>query len=159
LPLRIVSAIHPVAAWQRLRTTSKARNEFAGGLALGVFFACLPLYGVQGILSFLAARLLRFNRLSALAGSQLSTPPVSAVLITTSLASGHLLLHGTWPDAAAWRAAPRALWSLATLRVFLMDWIVGGVLLGVVLSIATYLIVRATLAAGSARPQGVAGSL
>jgi uncharacterized protein (DUF2062 family) len=152
-----VSAIHPIAAWRRLRTTSNARNEFAGGMALGVFFACLPLYGVQGVLSFLAARLLRFNRLSAIAGSQISTPPISAVLITTSLASGHLLLHGTWP--VAWRAAPQALWSLATLRVFLMDWLVGGVLLGIVLSIATYFIVRATLAAGSAPPRSAANSL
>jgi glycosyltransferase involved in cell wall biosynthesis len=84
-PRRMASAIHPIAGWRHLRATPKARNEFAGGLALGVFFACLPLYGVQGVLSFITARLLRLNRLSAVAGSQISTPPLSAVLIAALL--------------------------------------------------------------------------
>jgi uncharacterized protein (DUF2062 family) len=149
-PRRLASACDPLAAWRRLRTTPAARNEFAGGLALGVFFACLPLYGVQGVLSFFTARVLRLNRLSAVAGSQLSTPPLSAVLIAASLACGHFLLHGSWPDAASISAVHGSIWSLALLRAILLDWIVGGMLVGAVLSAATYLAVRATLAAGSA---------
>jgi len=148
-PGRLASAFHPVAAWRHLRTTPKARNEFAGGLAVGVFISCLPLYGVQGILSFLAARVLRLNPLSAVAGSQLSMPPLSAVLIAASITAGHLMLHGSWPDAAFLRAAHTSLWSLAALRIFLADWIIGGMLVGAALSLATYLVVRATLAIGS----------
>lgn len=150
VPWRLAPAFHPIAGWRRLRATPKARNQFAGGLALGVFFACLPLYGIQGVLSFIAAGALRLNRLSAVAGSQLSTPPLSALLIAASLVSGHLLLHGSWPDPASLRAAHASIWTFTVLRAFLLDWLVGGILIGAVLSVATYLAIRATLAVGTA---------
>jgi uncharacterized protein (DUF2062 family) len=123
-----------------------SRGQFAAGLALGVFIACLPIFGVQGIVSFLLARRLNVSRVSAVAGSLMSTPPLGAVLIFASIAAGHLLLHGAWLGAAYWRAVHGSLWTL--LKMSFADWAVGGVVLGLILSVLTYAIARAALRLG-----------
>jgi uncharacterized protein (DUF2062 family) len=146
-PKRLALGFRPVALWRRLRTAPRARNEFAAGLAVGVFFSCVPIYGAQGVASILAARAMRVNRLSALAGSQLSTPPLNALLISISLLAGHVLLHGSWP--AIWHAPGSSLRPLSVVRAVLLDWTVGGVLLGAVLGCLTYWVARVTLAAGA----------
>jgi uncharacterized protein (DUF2062 family) len=138
-PRRLAMACNPVAVFRHLRTTPAACNGFAAGVGLGVFFACTPLYGIQGILSFVVAGLLGINRISALAASHISMPPLGAILIAASVTAGHLLLHGTLPDLAALHAAHQSIWSLATLRTVLLDWIVGGMLVGTVLGIVAYL--------------------
>jgi glycosyltransferase involved in cell wall biosynthesis len=148
-PLRF----HPAAIWRDWRGTPKRRKEFAGGLALGVFCACLPLYGIQGILSLVGARMLRFNRLSALAGSQLSSPPIGAGLIAISIAIGHLLLNGHWLGAGAWQMAHASSRPWSMLRTFLLDWALGSLVLGAVLSAITYIAARGALRMG--RPAAI----
>lgn len=147
-PLRLAARFHPTAVWRDMHATPRGRMEFAGGLALGVFCACLPLYGIQAVLSFLGARALRLNRLSALAGSQLSSPPLSAVLIAASIALGHLLLNGHWPDSGAWKLAHASIRPWAIMRTFGTDWLTGSLVLGAVLSSITYLAARAALGVG-----------
>jgi hypothetical protein len=90
---------------------------------------------------------MKMNPLSALAGSQLSMPPLSAVLIFVSIAAGHFVLHGSWPDPSWWRMIHSAHF-LSLLRMFLAEWIVGGTLIGIVLAGLSYTIVRAVLGRG-----------
>ena len=149
--------LSPTRAWRQMRSRPESRNQFAAGLALGVFIACLPIYGVQGIVSLVVARLFKMNPLAALAGSQLSMPPLSAVLIFVSVATGHLIVHGTWPDPALLHAAHGTWHITAMFRAVILDWIVGGVLLGVALAALTYPIVRAVLGRGAPAPASSAG--
>jgi uncharacterized protein (DUF2062 family) len=145
--LRQAPSLNPKRAWQQMRERPESRKQFAAGLALGVFVACLPIYGLQGVVSLLAARLMKMNPLSALAGSQLSMPPLSAVLIFASIAAGHFVLHGSWPDPSWWRMVHSAHF-LSLLKMFLAEWIVGGTLIGIILAAITYTIVRAVLGRG-----------
>jgi len=160
LPLRLARGFHPAAIWRQLRRTPRSRREFAGGLAVGVFCACLPLYGIQAVLSLLGARMMRFNQLSALVGSQLSSPPIGAILIAASMALGHLLLNGSWPDGSAWKMAHASIRPWVMVRTLGLDWALGSLVIGAVLSLITYVAVRAALAFG--RPHagldaGIAG--
>jgi uncharacterized protein (DUF2062 family) len=134
--------LSPMRAWRDLRRQQAARGEFAAGLAIGVFIACLPAYGLQSVLSLLAARKFNLNPLSVLAGSQLSIPPISPFLILSSLALGHLLLHGSLPHLENWAAVRASVLTPAILRAFLLDWIIGGILLGLVLSVLAYVLFR-----------------
>ena len=70
----------PFRIWRELRLAETARRDFAAGLAIGVFIACVPLYGLQTILGLFAARRLSLHPLPILAGSQLSAPPFAPVL-------------------------------------------------------------------------------
>jgi uncharacterized protein (DUF2062 family) len=139
------SALHLRGRWRARTATPRARTQFAGGLAVGIFIACLPLYGVQGLLSFVAARRLKFSGLSAVAGSQISTPPLGAILIFASVAIGDWLLHRRWPDATAWRAAHATFMPLVILRRFLLEWILGGAVVGAVLAALAFVIARLML--------------
>jgi uncharacterized protein (DUF2062 family) len=92
------------------------------------------------LLSLFAARRLRLNPLSVLAGSHLSTGPIGPFLVLVSVALGHFLLHGSWPAMAHWRSV---IASGASLRAFAIDWLLGSVLLGAAVSVATYALARA----------------
>jgi glycosyltransferase involved in cell wall biosynthesis len=145
LPRRAKMHLSPRRIWQQLRTEHAARRGFAAGLALGVFIACLPIFGLQGVLSLLVARRLKLNSLSALAGSQVSTPPIGVAVIAISVAAGHLLLHGTWPDPALWHITNHTFRPLTMMRTLFWEWTVGGIAVGSLLSFLTYVITRATL--------------
>ncbi len=130
--------LSPVRAIHEIRNNQSGRSRFAAGLAIGVFIACLPIYGIQSVLSLVAARRLKLHPLSVLAGSHLSIPPISPILIAASLAIGHLLLHGQWPRLDSWNAAKNASFSLSLVRSFIYEWVVGGLTLGIVLALLTY---------------------
>jgi glycosyltransferase involved in cell wall biosynthesis len=135
--------LSPIRAWREIRSEVSARADFAAGLAVGVFIACLPAYGLQSVLSLFAAKRLNLNPLSVLAGSQLSVPPLAPFLILTSLGLGHLLLHGGLPHIDGWAAARASVLSPANLRGWLFDWIIGGIVLGAALAAMSYAFFRA----------------
>ncbi len=141
--IRLAGWLSPVQALRKLQHQPGARSEFAAGLAVGVFIACLPVYGIQSVLSLFAARRLNLHPIWVLAGSQLSIPPISPILIWISLTLGHLLLHGTLSSPIDWSTAETAFLSTALWRAWLLEWVVGGLLLGLVLALATYGIARA----------------
>jgi len=132
--------------WRQWRATPEGRNRIAGGLAVGVFFACQPFYGVQAVLSVVLARMLRLNYAAALLGSQLSMPPLSVALIAGAFGVGHLLLHGNWPGQDVWHVAHASTRLLSAPGHLLMDWMVGSVVLGTTLGVFTYFTARAALA-------------
>jgi uncharacterized protein (DUF2062 family) len=132
--------LSPFRAWRELRAGQPARRDFAAGLAVGAFIACLPIYGLQTVLSLYAARRLALHPLSVVTGSQLSAPPLGPVLAFVSLVLGHALISGKLPDLTDWRTHHLPAMSLAVFNSLFISWIVGGVVLGAVLAVIIYVI-------------------
>jgi uncharacterized protein (DUF2062 family) len=89
-----------------------ARTEIAAGLAVGVFIANLPAYGLQSVLSLYSARRLHLHPLPVLLGSHLSTPPVGPLLIAAAIGLGHLILHGSLPAWADYDPRRAGWWAM-----------------------------------------------
>ena len=133
----MLSWLNPLRAWRELRAGAVDRNELAFALATGAFVANLPVYPFQTALCLYLARRLHLNPLAVIAGSQISTPPIGALLIAAAIFIGHFVLHGsspTWPDFHS----PHALWHSLAWPV-LVDWTVGGILLGFLLAAIVFL--------------------
>ena len=135
--------VSPARAWRQLRREEAGAHEMATGLAVGVFIANLPLYGVQTLLSLYAARRLRLHPLSVVAGSHLSTPPIGQLLVALAIGVGHWLLHGQWLATPQWESTWRG-WA----RLFgqlMVEWSVGSVLVGAVMAAAAFVLSHALL--------------
>jgi uncharacterized protein (DUF2062 family) len=139
ITLRLWRWFSPRKAWQQLRASRVGRTDMAAGLAAGVFIANLPAYGFQSLLSLYAARRLKLHPLPVLLGSQASTPPVGPALIAAAVALGHFCLHGSLPAVSDFD--PRHAGWASILGPILLEWLLGGVLLGVALATITFAIV------------------
>lgn len=137
---RFVQWISPARAWRAVRDDPVERSRFAAGLAVGVFIANLPLYGVQTLASLYAARRLRLNPLATVAGSHLSTPPIGLLLIAAAVSLGHWVLHGRPPAVKSFD--PSVVGYPALFRSVLVEWTLGSIVLGAVLAGATFMVAR-----------------
>jgi uncharacterized protein (DUF2062 family) len=135
--------VSPWRAWRALRHDPRERSHFAWGLAVGVFIANLPLYGVQTALSLYAARRLRLNPLPVVAGSHLSTPPIGPVLVMAAIAVGHWVTHGTLPALNAFD--PAKIGYIGLLRTVLLEWVIGSLICGTILAATAGVITHALL--------------
>ena len=142
---RIWEWMNPFRIWREVRLAETARRDFAAGLAIGVFIACVPLYGLQTILGLFAARRLSLHPLPILAGTQLSAPPFAPALTVVSVVLGHAMISGKLPHLGDWHIAHWPAVSMATVNSFVASWLIGGVLLGVVLAGVTYAIAFAAM--------------
>jgi uncharacterized protein (DUF2062 family) len=127
----LIGWLNPMRAWRDLRAGEIGRIELAAAIAVGVFIANLPLYGVQTLAALYAARRLHLHPVPTVAGSQVSTPPVGPVLVAVAIGVGHLVTHGAWPHLADFD--PRHL-TFASVGPVLVDWVVGSLIVGVVLA-------------------------
>jgi uncharacterized protein (DUF2062 family) len=137
---RLCMWFSPWRAWRQVRDTENGRQQFAAALAIGVFIANLPVYGLQTILSLYAARRFKMHPLPVVMGSHLSTPPVGPLLIAAAIAVGHLMLHGELPNFQQFDSSVMSTWGSLVL-----EWILGSVVVGGVLAGIVYLTVRACL--------------
>jgi uncharacterized protein (DUF2062 family) len=135
--------LNPAHAWRQLRESRVGRTELAAGLAAGVFIANLPAYGFQSLVSLYAARRLGLHPLPVLLGSHASTPPIGPILIAAAIALGHFVFHGVLPVMADFDPR-RAGWS-AVLGPVLLEWAVGGVLIGLILGAVTFAVAATAL--------------
>lgn len=142
---RIWEWMNPFRIWREVRLAENARRDFAAGLAIGVFIACVPLYGLQTILGFFAARRLSLHPLPILAGTQLSAPPIAPALTVVSVVLGHAMISGKLPHISDWHITHWPAVSMATVNSFVVSWLIGGVLLGLVLAGITYAIAFAAM--------------
>ena len=142
----------PVRAWRELRREQAGAHQMATGVAVGVFIANLPLYGVQTLLSLYAARRLRLHPLSVVAGSHISTPPVGPLLITLAIGVGHWLLHGRWLEMPQWESTWIGWAQLA--GKLMLEWSLGALLVGVVMAAAAFVLSHALLRYVAAAPAG-----
>jgi glycosyltransferase involved in cell wall biosynthesis/uncharacterized protein (DUF2062 family) len=137
---RLVDWVNPMPAIRQLREDDAGRANLAAGLALGAFIANLPAYGFQTALSLYAARRLHLHPLSVVIGSHLSTPPIGPLLVAAAITIGHLLLHAHLPTLASFDV--RTVGFLPLLKSFFLEWLVGGIVMGLFSAWVTYLTSR-----------------
>jgi uncharacterized protein (DUF2062 family) len=137
---RLLHWFSPWRAWRELKVGETARKNFAVGVAIGVFIACLPIYGFQTVLCLYAARKFALHPLSVVAGSQMSAPPMGPILSVVSIVLGHALITGQMPDWRHWHMNQMPTMTLQVIYSLGISWVLGGVILGVVLSGVIYTI-------------------
>jgi uncharacterized protein (DUF2062 family) len=142
---RVWDWISPFRIWREVRLAENARRDFAAGLAIGVFIACVPLYGFQTILGLFAARRLSLHPLPILAGTQLSAPPFAPALTVASVVIGHAVITGKLLHLSDFHVTHLSAVSMAAVNSFVASWLIGGVLLGLVLAGVTYAIAVAAM--------------
>ena len=130
-------SLSPARAYRQLRHEQTAAPLLALSLAIGVFIANLPLYGLHAILALYTARRLHLNPLASLIGTQISTPPLGPILNAFAIATGHFLLHGSLPATQNFNFS-RLGWQ-NVLGPLLLDWVVGGLVVGFLLALLTFL--------------------
>jgi uncharacterized protein (DUF2062 family) len=133
----------PIRAVRMMRRNPEERARFATAVALGVFIANLPLYGVQTVLGLYAARRLRLNPLPVVLGTHLSMPPIGPLLITIAIGIGYWLRHGVLPNASAFN--PSVMGYRALIQSVLLEWAMGSIVCGTILAGLTYLLMRGLL--------------
>ncbi|MHC4908815.1 MAG: DUF2062 domain-containing protein [Planctomycetota bacterium] len=140
---RLMNWVSPRRAWREARRDGVGRTRFSFALGLGVFIANLPIYGAQIAMSLLLARWLRLHPLPVVVGAHVSTPPIGPLLIVSGIAVGHRTLHGEWPSLDP--ASIGDLGFLEIVRMAVVEWIVGGTILGVALGALTVILSMAVL--------------
>lgn len=72
--------------------------EIALGIAIGVFIAILPVYGLHTILVIIAAIIVRpANKIAILLGTNISLPPTVPFITWTGYDIGRFFLKGDYP--------------------------------------------------------------
>ncbi len=132
-----ISWVSPRQAWRQLRQDDTGRTMFATGLAVGVFIANLPIYGLQTVAALYAARKLHLHPVSVIAGTQASLPPVNLAMIAAAICVGQFLMQGSLPTL------PEKGITLAVLLSetphLLLAWTIGSILVGFVLAALTFI--------------------
>ncbi len=136
LPRQFLSWINPMSAWRQVRGEHKGHTRFAAGFAAGVFIATLPLYGVQTLVGLFVAKRFKLNPVSVVAGANVSIPPIGPVLIAGAIAVGHVMLHGSLPTLDSYDFRHHSAGDI--LLPAIIEWVLGGFVLGIVLALLSF---------------------
>ena len=82
--------------WRRVTREQATPLRLGIAMGVGVFWGAGPFYGLQTILGMITSVVMRLNKVAVLLGLQVSTPPMTAVLILAGVQTGHQLMYGTW---------------------------------------------------------------
>lgn len=126
-----VSALHPLRAIRILLSENTTPRELALAAALGVFLGTLPLVGVHTLAILIAAGFLRLNRLAALTASQITIPPFVPAL---AIEVGHFMRFGKFLTEVSTQTVAKEGFQR------LWEWLLGSLLLGPILAVATGLL-------------------
>jgi uncharacterized protein (DUF2062 family)/SAM-dependent methyltransferase len=146
------------ALWQTLLYEYTAPSRLAAAVLVGCIVGCTPLFGFHILLCIALSFALRLNKLVVYGAANLSIPPLVPFIGFASVQLGERALHGRW--LALQRHDFRLDQVRQLARLFFVDWMVGGAILGTAIGLVaggiTFAILRArrrSLAAGG----GVAG--
>ena len=122
--------------------------------AVGVWIAFFPLFGIHTGLALVLAFALRLNRAAILLGAYVNNPWTLAPLYMSGTLVG-CALFGVSP-ARLWNVEWAHTWNplatLVALQPLLWPFVVGNLLLGTVVSVATYWLMRRVLERRRAKP-------
>ena len=115
----------------RMRRQEGSPDHLARGLAIGVFIGCLPIFGLQMLVSLGLASTMRGNKFLAMAGTWISNPITNLPLFWLSYQLGTLLM-GPGPAGLNLKDLnPNNLaglgWAFSS-RLMLGSMLVGGIL-------------------------------
>jgi hypothetical protein len=121
---------------RRLQRVRDRPHSIACGLGVGVFAACLPLFGGQTAIGVILAILLRGNKLCAALGTWLSNPLTYVPIFWLNYNLGLVLLPNfRAPDHLRWDSLDDMLQQMRDISIPLG---VGSVVMGVLLGTITY---------------------
>ena len=115
--------------------------RLGAAVAVGIVVGCSPLFGLHLWIGLGLALLLRLNKVAVFLGSQISIPPLAPLLGFCSVQVGGYLLHGRVVKLVLADFTLRRLPGLV--RDFLLDWTVGGLVVGLALALPAFAITAA----------------
>jgi uncharacterized protein (DUF2062 family) len=117
----------------RLNNTPK---EIALGVAIGVFIAILPVYGLHTVLVVIFALLVRrANRIAILAGTNISLPPTLPFITWAGYSLGRLIAGKGYP-ALSWSVFKG--FSYKSIFRFYFPLFIGSFVLGIICAVIFY---------------------
>jgi uncharacterized protein (TIGR03546 family) len=119
-------------------------HEIALSLAVGIFVAFIPVFGTHTVIAIFLAYILRVNTLIVLLGTQISNPLSFPFQIFISAEVGNLILNGALLEIKFSK-------EINYLSHYLWPIIVGSLILGIGLSVASYLLTKVILKKRRAR--------
>lgn len=128
---KIAAWFSPRALWRQIRNDPASRSTAATGVGLGAFIGSLPCFGVHAILGVYLAKRLNLHPLTVVAGTQISMPPMSPLIILASIWVGFTILHLKMPMLSDFT-------DLSIPQLFgqvILEWTVGSIVVGTVLGI------------------------
>ncbi len=155
MPAKIPDAYHPPPeqrpasllkkAYERLIKIRGQPREIAQGFALGIFVGMSPFLGFQTMGVIFLASLLKWNKIAAAIGVWISNPVTAPVLYSVTYFIGAAFM-GKDPAPLPWRGSPESfLESLARAPDILWALVLGGMILGLPLAVASYYFVHSAV--------------
>lgn len=126
---RLFAWFSPRALWRQIRSDPAGRSTVAMGVGLGGFIGSLPFFGLHALLALYFAKRLRLHPVTVVAGTQISMPPLSPLVIAASIWTGYAVLHFKIPELAHFS-------TLSIPELFaevIVEWLIGSILVGTVL--------------------------
>ena len=124
--------------WKLIRLNNTPEG-ISLGMAVGVFIAITPLYGLRTIMVLLAAMFIpRTNKIAILAGTSISIPPTTPLITWAGYSIGRLILGKHYP-VLGWSML-KELTYRDILRLY-YPLFVGSIVLGIICAIIFYFIV------------------
>ena len=128
-----------IAGFMRVLKEHQAPREIALGVAIGVFIAMLPLYGLHTVLCVLAALLIpKANKLSILLGTNVSLPPTVPIITWTAYDIGRFILAYKHYPPLSWEYMKN--FKIAKISEFYYPLFMGSVVLGLLCAVIFYFI-------------------
>jgi uncharacterized protein (DUF2062 family) len=110
-------------------------KEIALAIAVGTFIAFIPIMGTHTLTAFALAYVLRLNTLIVILGSQISNPLSYPFQLFISAEVGSLILNGTFLEITFSR-------DINYLDHYILPIIVGSLVLGIIVSILSYILIK-----------------
>jgi len=122
----------------RLFKFNATPHGIALGVAIGVFIAVLPIYGLHTILMILAAILIpSTNKIAIFIGTNISLPPTLPFITWGGYEMGRFILKKNYPDLS-WSYFRHL--NFHTLKDFYYPLFVGSFFMGLILALLFYLV-------------------
>ena len=124
---------------KQLWTLHNSPREVALGVAIGVFIAITPLYGLHTIMVIIAALLIkRANKIAILLGTNISTTLTFPFITWAGYNIGRLIIDGAYPPLE-WAIFKK--FSYKTILELYYPLFIGSLILGALLAAIFYLLV------------------
>jgi uncharacterized protein (DUF2062 family) len=122
----------------QLLSLNRRPQDIALGVAIGVFIAIMPLYGLHTLLVLLAAFLVRrANIIAILIGTNISLPPTLPLITWAGYSLGRIILRNSYP---AIDLTSLSKLSYKHFLIFYYPLVVGSAVLGLSLASIFYFI-------------------